>query len=302
MIDPLYVASGFAVGLLVGMTGVGGGSLMTPLLILLFGIHPATAVGTDLLYAAATKTGGGLIHGLGRSIHWPAVIRLASGSIPASIATMFVMWKLDLDASSQGRLVNIVLCFALVLTATALIFRKAVMERYRLRLERISEKTTAVATVLTGAVLGVLVSISSVGAGAVGVTALLLLYPRLPMVQIVGSDIVHAVPLTLVAGTGHWALGSVDWQLMGVLLMGSLPGIVIGSYSALRVPETVLRVTLATVLILVAGKIGYQQLSLPSSTATAHQGGQSPALIPAVAMPARDIVPEAVRQTGTARH
>ena len=204
MIDPLYVASGFAVGLLVGMTGVGGGSLMTPLLILLFGIHPATAVGTDLLYAAATKTGGGLIYGLGRSIHWPAVIRLASGSIPASIATMLVMWKLDLDASAQGRLVNTVLCFALVLTATALIFRKAVMERYRLRLQRISEQTTAVATVLTGAVLGVLVSISSVGAGAVGVTALLLLYPRLPMVQIVGSDIVHAVPLTLVAGTGHW--------------------------------------------------------------------------------------------------
>jgi uncharacterized membrane protein YfcA len=300
MIDPLYVASGFAVGLLVGMTGVGGGSLMTPLLILLFGIHPATAVGTDLLYAAATKTGGGLIHGWGRSIHWPAVIRLASGSIPASIATMLVMWKLDLDASAQGRLVNIVLCFALVLTATALIFRKAIMERYRLRLERISEKTTAVATVLTGAVLGVLVSISSVGAGAVGVTALLLLYPRLPMVQIVGSDIVHAVPLTLVAGTGHWALGSVDWQLMGVLLMGSLPGIVIGSYSALRVPEAVLRVTLAAVLILVAGKIGYQEWQL-QSRATLHSH-QSPAAATAIAIPARDVVPGAAQRTGTAQH
>jgi uncharacterized membrane protein YfcA len=300
MIDPLYVVSGFAVGLLVGMTGVGGGSLMTPLLILLFGIHPATAVGTDLLYAAATKTGGGLIHGWGRSIHWPAVIRLASGSIPASIATMLVMWKLDLDASAQGRLVNIVLCFALVLTATALIFRKAIMERYRLRLERISEKTTAVATVLTGAVLGVLVSISSVGAGAVGVTALLLLYPRLPMVQIVGSDIVHAVPLTLVAGTGHWALGSVDWQLMGVLLMGSLPGIVIGSYSALRVPEAVLRVTLAAVLILVAGKIGYQEWQL-QSRATLHSH-QSPAAATVIAIPARDVIPGAAQRAGTAQH
>ena len=302
MFDPLYVALGFAVGMLVGMTGVGGGSLMTPLLILLFGFHPATAVGTDLLYAAATKTGGGLIHGWARSIHWPAVIRLACGSIPASIATLLVMWKLDLDASALGSLVNIVLCFALVLTATALIFRKAVMERYRRRLEGVSERTTAVATVLTGAVLGVLVSISSVGAGAVGVTALLLLYPRLPMVKIVGSDIAHAVPLTLVAGTGHWALGSVDWQLMAVLLMGSLPGIVVGSYSALRVPETVLRVTLATVLILVAGKIGYQQLHMPSSTLAAHQGDQSPASMPAIAIPARDIAPEAMRPTGTAHH
>jgi len=269
MIDPLYVASGFGVGLLVGMTGVGGGSLMTPLLILLFGIHPTTAVGTDLLYAAATKTGGSLMHGLGRSIHWPAVIRLACGSLPASIATMLVMWQLNLDASSQRSIVNLVLCFALLLTAISLIFRKAIMDRYRMRLEHISEKTTVIATVLTGAALGILVSISSVGAGAVGVTVLLLLYPRLPMATIVGSDIAHAVPLTLVAGAGHWALGAVDWSLMGVLLMGSLPGIVIGSYSALRVPESVLRVTLAAVLILVAGRIGSQELHLSSSTIAA---------------------------------
>jgi uncharacterized membrane protein YfcA len=269
MIDPLYVASGFGVGLLVGMTGVGGGSLMTPLLILLFGVHPSTAVGTDLLYAAATKTGGSLIHGLGRSIHWPAVIWLACGSLPASVVTLLVMWQLDLDSSSQKSLVNLVLCFALLLTATSLIFRRAIMERYRRRLERISESATAFATVLTGAALGILVSISSVGAGAVGVTALLLLYPRLPMVRIVGSDIVHAVPLTLVAGAGHWALGAVDWHLMGVLLMGSLPGIVIGSYSALRVPETVLRVTLAVVLLMVAVKIGAQELQLSSTPVTA---------------------------------
>ena len=269
MIDPLYVASGFGVGLLVGMTGVGGGSLMTPLLILLFGIHPSTAVGTDLLYAAATKAGGSVVHGLSRSIHWPAVIRLASGSIPASILTMVAIWKLDLDAASQRSLVNLVLCFALLLTAVSLIFRKSILERYRQRMERVDDKTIVVATVVTGALLGVLVSISSVGAGAVGVTALLLLYPRLPMVSIVGSDIAHAVPLTLVAGAGHWALGAVDWQLMGVLLMGSLPGIVIGSYSALRVPETVLRVALASVLILVAGKIGVQELNLQPSTITA---------------------------------
>jgi len=255
MIDPLYVVSGFAVGLLVGMTGVGGGSLMTPLLILLFGIHPTTAVGTDLLYAAATKTGGSLVHGLGRSIHWPAVIRLAMGSLPASVATLLVMWQLNLDSSTQRTVVNLVLCFALLLTATSLIFRRAIMERYRKRLEHVDDKTTAIATIATGAALGVLVSISSVGAGAVGVTALLLLYPRLPMVTIVGSDIAHAVPLTLIAGMGHWAMGAIDWHLMAVLLAGSLPGIVIGSYLATRVPETALRLLLAVTLIVVAGKL-----------------------------------------------
>jgi uncharacterized protein len=269
MIDPLYVASGFGVGLLVGMTGVGGGSLMTPLLILLFGVHPSTAVGTDLLYAAATKAGGSLVHGLSRSIHWPAVIRLACGSIPASILTMLTIWQLDLNASSQRSLVNLVLCFALLLTAISLIFRKSILDRYRRRMERVDERTTVVATVVTGALLGVLVSISSVGAGAVGVTALLLLYPRLPMVSIVGSDIAHAVPLTLVAGVGHWALGAVDWQLMGVLLMGSLPGIAIGSYSAARVPQTVLRVALAAILLVVAGRMASQEINLSALTLTA---------------------------------
>ncbi len=269
MIDPLYVASGFGVGLLVGMTGVGGGSLMTPLLILLFGVHPATAVGTDLLYAAGTKTGGSAVHGWSRTVHWPAVLRLACGSIPASALTLLVLWKLDLNSDAERSLVNLVLCFALLLTAISLIFRRAIMERYRSVLEGIDARTTALATVLTGAVLGVLVSISSVGAGAVGVTMLLLLYPRLPIVSIVGSDIAHAVPLTLVAGTGHWVLGSVDWPLMGVLLMGSLPGIIVGSYSATRVPETVLRLALAGVLFVVAGKIMFAELDLSSAIVTA---------------------------------
>jgi uncharacterized membrane protein YfcA len=269
MIDPLYVASGFGVGLLVGMTGVGGGSLMTPLLILLFGVHPSTAVGTDLLYAAATKTGGSLVHGWSQSIHWPAVMRLASGSIPASLVTLLVLWQLELNAEAARSLVNVVLCFALILTATSLIFRRAIMDRYRQRMERLGTSTTGSATVMVGVALGVLVSISSVGAGAVGVTALLLLYPRLPMASIVGSDIAHAVPLTLVAGIGHWALGSVDWALMGVLLIGSLPGIVIGSYCAVRVPETVLRLLLATVLILVAGKLGFNELHLSTESVAA---------------------------------
>ncbi|MEA2918809.1 MAG: uncharacterized protein QOJ15_10890 [Bradyrhizobium sp.] len=255
MIDPLYVASGFGVGLLVGMTGVGGGSLMTPLLILLFGIHPATAVGTDLLYASATKVGGSVVHSWARSIHWPAVIRLASGSIPASLVTMLVLWQFNLEGEAGRSLVNIVLCFALMLTAASLIFRKTILESLRWRMERLDARTIARATVVVGVLLGVLVSISSVGAGAVGVTALLLLYPQLPMARIVGSDIAHAVPLTLVAGLGHWAMGAIDWHLMSVLLMGSLPGIVLGSYLATRVPEMALRLLLAVTLIVVAGKL-----------------------------------------------
>ena len=265
MIDPLYVASGFGVGLLVGMTGVGGGSLMTPLLILLFGIHPSTAVGTDLLYAAATKVGGSVVHSWARSIHWPAVTRLASGSIPASLVTLLLLWQFNLEGETGRSLVNIVLCFALILTAASLIFRKALLESLRGRMERLDDRTIARATVLVGVLLGVLVSISSVGAGAVGVTALLLLYPKLPMVRIVGSDIAHAVPLTLVAGLGHWAMGAIDWHLMSVLLMGSLPGIVIGSYFATRVPETALRVLLAVTLIAVAGRLASSEWNTAAS-------------------------------------
>jgi uncharacterized protein len=269
VIDPIYVASGFGVGLLVGLTGVGGGSLMTPILILLFGVHPATAVGTDLLYAAATKTGGGVVHGWARTIHWPAVIRLACGSVPASILTLLVFWWLDLSTETVRSVVNSVLCFALLLTAASLIFRKLVIDKLRVRMERVDDATIARATVLVGVSLGVLVSISSVGAGAVGVTALLLLYPQLPMSRIVGSDIAHAVPLTLIAGIGHWVLGAIDWQLMGVLLIGSLPGIAIGSYFAVRVPETALRLLLAGVLIVVAGKLGAEQWSALGSNPAA---------------------------------
>jgi uncharacterized membrane protein YfcA len=265
VIEPLYIISGFGVGFLVGMTGVGGGSLMTPLLILLFGIHPSTAVGTDLLYAAATKAGGSVVHGWARSIYWPAVIRLASGSIPASIVTLFVLWKLDLNSGAARSLVNLVLAFALMLTAGSLIFRKTVMKSLGWRVERLDARSIARATVLVGAVLGVLVSISSVGAGAVGVTALLLLYPQLPIARIVGSDIAHAVPLTLIAGMGHWAMGAIDWHLMSVLLAGSLPGIVIGSYFANRVPEVALRLLLAVTLIAVAGKLLSTEWRLPDS-------------------------------------
>src|SRR5215472_8034989 len=232
-LDLLYASSGFCVSLLVGMTGVGGGSLMTPLLILVFGIHPAAAVGTDLLYAAATKSVGTLVHGFNRSIDWRLVGRLATGSIPA---TAFTLLALSYFGSGMAQsLITGVLSGALAATAAVLMFRKRILPLW--------------------AALGMMVSISSVGAGALGVTAVMLLYPRLPTARIVGSDIAHAVPLTLAAGIGHWTLGSIDWHLLGSLLAGSLPGIVLGSYVSVRVPETVLRATLATMLLLVAGRL-----------------------------------------------
>jgi uncharacterized protein len=161
----------------------------------------------------------------------------------------------------------------------------------RTRMERVNDATIARATVILGIVLGVLVSISSVGAGAIGVTALLLLYPQLPMVRIVGSDIAHAVPLTLVAGIGHWIMGSTDWQLLGVLLIGSLPGIVIGSYCAVRVPESALRLVLAAVLLVVAGRLGSEQWrasapNIAAATSTPAQVQGAPVVLP-VAIGAR---------------
>jgi uncharacterized membrane protein YfcA len=269
MIDPLYSLSGFFVGLLVGMTGVGGGSLMTPLLILLFGVHPATAVGTDLLYAAATKTGGSLVHGLAHSIDWRVVRRLATGSIPATILTVAVMSHFNLDSPAARSLITFVLSGALFVTAIVLVFGGTLTSFYRARVRELDPARTAASTVAVGVVLGVLVSISSVGAGAIGVVALVLLYPQLPMSRIVGSDIAHAVPLTLIAGGGHWLMGSVDWHIMGSLLAGSLPGIFLGSYCAVRIPERALKLVLATVLFVVAGRLAYEHATSASSVFTA---------------------------------
>jgi uncharacterized protein len=254
-INPLYSISGFAVGLLVGMTGVGGGSLMTPLLILLFGIHPATAVGTDLLYASATKSGGTVVHGLTRTIEWRVVGRLAAGSVPATVLTLLALSRLDMEGSLARHLITCVLSGALFATAAALMFRAAILGLYARRFGVVEPTRVAGLTVVVGAALGVVVSISSVGAGAIGVTALVLLYPHLPMARIVGSDIAHAVPLTLVAGLGHWMLGSIDWSLFGSLLIGSLPGIVLGSVLSSRMPDPILRILLAGTLFVVGIKL-----------------------------------------------
>ncbi len=269
MIDPLYSLSGFFVGMLVGMTGVGGGSLMTPLLILLFGVHPATAVGTDLLYAAVTKTGGSLVHGYAHSIDWRVVKRLASGSIPATIVTLAMLSLFNLNGEAASSLITLVLSVALFVTAFVLVFGQPIVAIYRARVSEVDPRRTAVATVAVGVVLGALVSISSVGAGAIGVIALMLLYPQLPMAKIVGSDIAHAVPLTLIAGSGHWMMGSVDWHIILSLLVGSLPGIFVGSYFAIRVPERALRMILATTLFVVASRIAYDHATAASSFFTA---------------------------------
>jgi uncharacterized protein len=253
----LYILSGFAVGMLVGMTGVGGGSLMTPLLILLFGVNPATAVGTDLLYAAATKSAGTLVHGLGRTIDWRIVARLAAGSMPATALTLFVLSRVAPSGSGAGHVISAVLSAALFATAAALIFRRALLALYVRRIGALDERRVRAITIAMGGVLGILVSISSVGAGALGATALILLYPELPVARIVGSDIAHAVPLTLAAGLGHWMMGSINWPLLGTLLLGSLPGIVLGSRLASRVPETALRLMLAATLVFVGGRLAF---------------------------------------------
>ena len=256
-IHPLYSLSGLAVGLLVGFTGVGGGSLMTPLLVLVFGIHPSTAVGTDLLYAGLTKISGSAVHSFNGAVDWRVVRRLASGSVPAAALCLLALSHFGQGSQAMGHVITTTLGFALLLTAVTLLFRKWLIARYGKTLDKASERQIGTMTVILGAVLGLLVSLSSVGAGAIGVTALLMLYPKMPTVRIVGSDIAHAVPLTLIAGAGHWWIGSVDFSLLASLLIGSIPGIMIGSHFASRVPDGVLRPLLAGTLALVGGKLAF---------------------------------------------
>lgn len=254
-INPAYVLSGFAVGFLVGMTGVGGGSLMTPLLILLFGISPEKAVATDLIYASITKTGGSIVHQINKTIDWGIVARLASGSLPASVTTLLLFYYLGIDGKTVSGIITRVLGVALLFTAAALLLRPWLLRTYAGRFAGMDDANTRAYTIVTGVVLGVLVTISSVGAGALGVTALILLYPRLPIVKIAGSDIAHAVPLTLIAGTGHLLAGSINTTTLVSLLIGSLPGIMIASAFAPRLPDVALRVVLAATLTLVAIKL-----------------------------------------------
>jgi hypothetical protein len=254
-INPLYSLSGFVVGTLVGMTGVGGGSLMTPLLVLAFGIHPATAVGTDLLYASATKSVGTAVHSANRTIDWGIVGRLATGSVPATALMLLALAHYGKRLDAAHGVITTVLGVALVLTAVAIFFRQTIVKFFADRAGAPNARRTTILTVLLGAILGALVSLSSVGAGAIGMTVLLVLYPRAPVGRLVGSDIAHAVPLTLIGGLGHWMMGSVDWHLLVSLLSGSIPGVVIGSLLSARTPDRVLRPVLASTLAVVGIKL-----------------------------------------------
>jgi len=246
--DVLHAFAGLLVGFLVGVTGVGGGSLMTPILVLLFGVAPGTAVGTDLLFAATTKIFGSAVHGWRSTVDWKIVRRLASGSVPAALVALAgISWFGKMGKETSHIVITVLGCMLLI-TAVATLFQKQLAVFAKTH-ERLDDSESLWPTIGLGVVLGIAVTISSVGAGAIGVTALLMLYPALRVSKIVGSDIAHAVPLTLVAGAGHWFIGDVNVQLLINLLVGSIPGVIVGSLLSTRSPDHILRPALAAVLL-----------------------------------------------------
>ena len=257
MHDLAFVFAGFFVGLVVGLTGVGGGSLMTPILIFFFGVKPYLAVGTDLLFAAFTKMGGTVKLARARRVDWRVVFHLSAGSIPAALITLFFLHRFGPANPVIQSLMTTTLGVALLLTAAATLYKALSGKSAPASVAHGKETLAATPRhwslpLLFGAVIGTLVTLTSVGAGAIGVTVLMILYPMLPLPRIVAADIAYAVPLTLVAGMGHASLGSVDWSLLAKLLAGSLPGIWIGSHFMSRTPERVIR-SLLSVLLAYAG-------------------------------------------------
>ena len=268
MHDIGFVIAGFAVGLIVGLTGVGGGSLMTPILIFFFGIKPYMAVGTDLLFAAFTKAGGTVSLMKKRLVPWRVVGQLCAGSLPAAFATLYALHHLGAASAEVQKLMTTTLGCALLLTAAATLFKAMRMRKPPVRvmssagaIPPAGESMEAMRArhwslpVLFGALIGSLVTITSVGAGAIGVTVLMILFPLLPLPRIIAADIAYAVPLTLVAGLGHASLGSVDWPLLLKLLAGSLPGIWIGAHLIHKTPERVVRSLLALLLAYAGTKL-----------------------------------------------
>ena len=253
-----YIVSGFAVGLLVGMTGVGGGSLMTPLLTLLFGVPPSVAVGTDLAFASITKSAGTLTHRLRGTIRWDIVKRLCIGALPAAVVATLALKSFGTLSPEIGQIIRYSIAASVLLTVVALIFKGRMLAWINAHPEKqLQGDKLAAATIIAGAVLGVLVTVSSIGAGAIGATLLVMLYPRMTSAEVAGTDIAYAVPLTAIAALGHWWLGSIHWELLASLLVGSLPGITLGSWVARSVPERFLRVLLAMTLTGVAVKLIY---------------------------------------------
>ena len=257
--DLLFTLSGFVVGFIVGMTGVGGGSLMTPILVLGFGIKPAIAVGTDLLYAAITKSGGVLVHHKHGNIQWEIVGLLSMGSIPASICSIFIIKKLDTAGINYDGLIMSTLSAALILTALILLTRE--------RLQKISEnekfdaiklihhKYRKPVTIFAGVLIGTLVTLSSVGAGVIGAAFLFILYPKYKTIKIAATDLAHAIPITAIAGLGHAHIGTVNYTLLGSLLIGSIPGIYLGSHFGTLLPEKIMRPILASMLLIIGVRL-----------------------------------------------
>ena len=259
-----FIFAGFAVGLIVGLTGVGGGSLMTPILIFFFGVKPHLAIGTDLLFAAFTKMGGTVSMARQRLVPWRVVGQLCAGSIPAALLALWALKTLGPASGEAQRIMTTTLGFALLLTAAATLYKVVAFSKQRQAADQAKRQTLSEQAtrprhwslpVLLGAVIGTLVTFTSVGAGAIGVTVLLLVYPLLPLPRVIGADIAYAVPLTLVAGLGHATLGSVDWALLAQLLVGSLPGIWIGSRLVTRTPERLIRSALSVLLAWAGAKL-----------------------------------------------
>ena len=246
-----YIFAGAGVGFIIGLTGVGGGSLMTPLLIL-FGFPYHTAIGTDLLYAACTKAGGVAVHAKKKHIDWKITGVLAAGSLPASVFTIFVLKAYFPDPSSYEHLLTSSLGIMLILTSLVLLsnnYLRTNKEKPKGPIGIVLNNHPSSVTFAMGIVLGVLVTLSSVGAGAIGTAILLILYPYLRSIEVVGTDLAHAVPLTLVAGLGHLFLGNVDFVLLGSLLIGSLPAIYLGTHLGSKLPEKVMQPILAVMLL-----------------------------------------------------
>ena len=254
-IELFHIIAGCLVGFVIGLTGVGGGSLMTPILVLGFAIPPAIAVGTDLLYAAITKCSGVYFHNRHQTIDWKIVLLLASGSIPASIITIALLESFRDAGFDYEKLMTLTLSVMLILTSVVVFLKNRLLSHLHERLNKgnpiISHflKYRSAITVQAGVMLGILVTISSVGAGAIGAALLFILYPRKPSISIVGTDIAHAVPLTAIAGLGHVHFGTVDFSLLGGLLIGGLPGIYLGSMAGKNLPDKILRPLMATLLL-----------------------------------------------------
>ncbi len=247
------IIAGLTVGFIVGLTGVGGGSLMTPIL-LWFNIPPSTAVGTDLLYAAFTKTGGIYAHNKKSNINWVITGWLSLGSIPAALLTLWILHSIKTDVTALNAIIKHSLGWALLFTSIAIVFKKKLLvfsQKHAGDKFHSESKTQNLLTVAIGVMLGAMVTLTSIGAGALGTVTLFFLYPLLPTPRLVGTEIAHAVPLTLVAGIGHASMGNLDYGLLGQLLIGSLPGIYIGSMLSGKVPDLLLRNAIAMMLFFV---------------------------------------------------